>query len=67
MARNDKRRLIKALREAGASELQWRMAAILWHVNGIDNALEYVAGLVEKGLAGYPVSLEGLPLFEGVG
>ena len=66
MARNDKRQLIKALREAGASELQWRMAAILWRVNGIDNALEYVAGLVEKGLAGYPISLEGLPLFEGV-
>lgn len=39
------RRLTKALCDAGANRLQGRMAAILLAVNGLDNALEYVAGL----------------------
>ena len=50
---NNKRRLIKALRDAQIPpDYHWRMAAILLAVNGIDNALEFVDGLVDKGLAG---------------
>ena len=59
---NDKRRLIKALRDAQIPpDYHWRMAAILLAVNGIDNALEFVDGLVDKGLAG----VKQLEMWEG--
>lgn len=46
MASNrDKSRLKKALRKAGATCLQVRMAGILLGVNGIENALEFASGL----------------------
>ena len=48
--RVDKRRLVRALREVGASGWHWRAAGILLAVNGIRNALEYVYGLQERGL-----------------
>lgn len=44
MKRN-KTSLKKALKAAQANEWQQRAAFILFHVNGIDNALEYVSGL----------------------
>ena len=61
MIQKENRQLIKVLRKAGTGELQWRMAAILWHVNGIDNAMEYVAGLVKKGLADFPSVVPAAP------
>lgn len=45
MAAKDSKRLADALAEAGASEIQGRMAAILLAVNGIANALSFVAGV----------------------
>ena len=47
---HDKQRLIKALRQAQATPVQVKMAAILLAVNGLPNALEFVPGLVKKGL-----------------
>lgn len=46
-----KRQLKKALDKTSASPVQRNMAFILWNVNGIENALEFVRGLVAKGLA----------------
>ncbi len=46
----DSKRLAKALSRVGAYSYQVSMAAILLSVNGIDNALEFVAGLQAKGL-----------------
>jgi len=47
----DKTRLIKALNEVKASDWQVSAASILYSVNGIDNALEYVCGLRNRNLA----------------
>ena len=38
----DKKKLTKALREAKATPIQVRMAAILLAVNGLENALEFI-------------------------
>jgi len=46
----DTRRLLRALRAAGATELQSRLAAILLAVNGLACALAFVEGLRRKGL-----------------
>ncbi len=43
----DKTRLKKALKAVNASEWHWRAATILYSINGIDNALEYVYGFAE--------------------
>jgi len=45
MARGDVRRLTRMLRDAKATQFQLRAAATLLGHNGIDNALEYVAGV----------------------
>ena len=39
---SDKRRLVKALRQANVAPVQVRMAAILLAVNGIESALKFV-------------------------
>ena len=43
MSRYETRQLVKALQAAGATDVQARMAAILYAVNGLANALEFVA------------------------
>jgi len=43
MSRCETRQLVKALQAAGATDIQARMAAILYAVNGLANALEFVA------------------------
>ena len=43
MSRYETRQLVKALQAAGATAIQARMAAILYAVNGLANALEFVA------------------------
>jgi len=48
MARGDVRRLTKALQDASATQFQLRAAATLRAVNGIENALEYVAGVKRR-------------------
>jgi hypothetical protein len=45
MANNDVRRLVRRLREAGANELQSRMAGTILACNGLESALQYVNGL----------------------
>lgn len=40
--KNDKRRLVKLLRDISATETQQQMALILYYINGLDNALEFV-------------------------
>lgn len=47
----DGHRMTAALIEAGATPVQTRMALILWKVNGIESALEFVQG-VKDGRAG---------------
>ena len=42
MTASDKGALLKALRAAGATPVQARMAAILLAVNGLENALGFV-------------------------
>ncbi len=48
------RRVSAALRAAGATPLQARMAGVLLAVNGPANALAFVAGLRAKGLTARP-------------
>ena len=48
--KRDKTRLKEALMAVNASEWHWRAAAILYSINGIDNALEYVYGLQDRNL-----------------
>jgi len=43
MSRCETRQLVKALQATGATDIQTRMAAILYAVNGLANALEFVA------------------------
>lgn len=43
MSRCETRQLVKALQATGATDIQARMAAILYAVNGLANALEFVA------------------------
>lgn len=58
--------LTKALREARAAEWQHRAASILLGVNGLDNALAYVCGLVQYDLAPGPQVVQ-LCLFQEKG
>ena len=51
---SDRKRLLAALREVGATSLQVKMAAMLLAVNGIENALGYVEGIQAKGLTHKP-------------
>ncbi|MBN2129043.1 MAG: hypothetical protein JW741_06075 [Sedimentisphaerales bacterium] len=57
MTHTDKRRLVKALREIDASVIQWKMAFILYNVNGIENALEFVRLLAQHGLVAHQPKL----------
>lgn len=45
--RSDIHRLVKALNAVGSTELQAHMAAVLLAVNGLENALAFVAKLPE--------------------
>ena len=45
----DKKKLKKALREANATPIQVRMAAILLAVNGREAALEFIKKIIERG------------------
>ena len=44
----DKKELVKALREAGATAIQVRMASILLAVNGREAALEFIKKIIER-------------------
>lgn len=48
------RQLAKALTQVGAFSHQVVMAAFLLRVNGLENALEFVRGLQERGLTTIP-------------
>ena len=48
MTASDKGALLKALRAAGATPVQARMAAILLAVNGLENALGFVRLATEQ-------------------
>ncbi len=50
MTIRDKRKLAKALEGINATKLQWKMAAILLSVNGIDNAMGFVDKIRTKNL-----------------
>lgn len=47
---SDKQQLVKALKEAGATELQCVIAGLLFQINGLDNALEFVKKVQENGM-----------------
>ena len=44
----DKKKLMKALEGMKATPVQWKMAAILLNVNGIDNAMDFVDKIKPK-------------------
>jgi hypothetical protein len=49
--RGDKAKVLKALREVGVTKgFHVGAALILLSVNGLENALGYIRGIVEKGL-----------------
>lgn len=60
----DKKKLLQAIREVGATEWQLAAASILCAVNGLENALEFLYGLQEKGLTG--VSLPAVQMSLGL-
>lgn len=45
---SSKRRVAEALRAGKATELQARMAWILYAVNGVENALEFIAHVTRQ-------------------
>ena len=51
---SEQKRLRDAVRMVGAKDYQIIMAGFLLGVNGIDNALEYLHGLQERGLTMRP-------------
>ncbi len=53
----DKKKLLQAIREVGANEWQLAAASILYTVNGLENALEFLHGLQEKGLTLRPFQM----------
>lgn len=48
MGRSEKKQLVNAIKEARLSGFHWAAAQILWSVNGIENALEYVRTVKER-------------------
>ena len=43
-----KKKILALLKKAQASSLQARMAFILLEVNGVENAIEYISGLLNQ-------------------
>ncbi len=54
----DQTKLIKALRAVGATPVQVQIAAILYAVNGLANALEFVAKIPTFGTTPLPTSFD---------
>ena len=55
--RSEKRELIKVIREVGATGFQLAAATILYQVNGLENALEFLYGCQKKGLTVNPLQM----------